>query len=138
MLTHVPGCARVGRVVVGLAMGFLVASGMSLAGCGDGGSVDVQRDLGPFIISGPAASGDMAQTPSPDTGTPVDLATSTAMVDLSTPSSGGCGSVDANGICNGNKLEYCSSSNMLTTKDCSSSSKVCSVSSSGYANCTSP
>jgi hypothetical protein len=76
----------------------------------------------------------MAQTPLPDTGTPIDLAMSTPTPDLSTP--GGCGSVDTNGICNGNKLEYCSSSNTLTTKNCSSSGKVCTVSSSGYANCT--
>jgi hypothetical protein len=112
---------------------------MSLAGCGvgsDGVSVNVQRDLGPFIISGPPVSDDMAQAQLPDTGTPVDLATSTSAVDLSTPASGGCGSIDTNGICNGNKLEYCSSSNTLVTKNCSSSGKVCSVSSSGYANCT--
>ncbi len=137
MLTHVPGCARVGKVVVGVAVGFIVASGMGLAGCGvgsDGVSVNLQRDLGPFIISGPPAPGDMAQAqPQEDLGTPVDLAMSMPP-DLST--SGGCGSIDSNGICTGDTLKYCNSSGTLVTKDCTASGKVCSVSSSGYANCT--
>jgi hypothetical protein len=48
-------------------------------------------------------------------------------------SSSTCGAINANGICNGNTLEYCSS-NVLVTKDCASSGKTCQVV-SGYASC---
>jgi hypothetical protein len=137
MLTQVPGCALVGRVV---ALGFVVGlSGASVLGCGGAAGVDVnlQRDLGPFIVPGPQASSivDMAQPPTQsDGGIVSDLAVSSP-ADFAGPG-GSCGSIDTNGECDGNTLKYCNASNMLVTKDCTASSKVCSVSSSGYANCT--
>jgi hypothetical protein len=133
---------RIGnRTRLGFVLVVVLGVGATVIGCGADGGVGVteERDLGGFIVpESPTGTQDLAVAPGPV----LDLSTTTitppATQDLSTPSSGGCGSVDTNGICSGKTLEYCNSSNALVTKDCGASSKVCTVSSAGYASCTTP
>jgi hypothetical protein len=120
---------------LGIVLGLVVGAG-AFAACGasagDSG-IPIERDLGPFIIPDDTqGTGDMAmQQQQP----PVDMAMQQQPPGDMAMSTSGCGTVDTNGICMGDTLEYCSSTNKLKTQDCSSSGKSCKVSNSGYASC---
>lgn len=45
-----------------------------------------------------------------------------------------CGSITSDGICSGNVLKYCDTSNHLVTQDCSATAQSCDAS-FGYADC---
>jgi hypothetical protein len=129
---------RIGKILV-----FALLAGCASPSAPAGSKQQNGTEKGPGTdLAGFVSSDDLATNGSIDMTLPAqhDMASTahdmaSAPLDFSLPSGGGsCGTIDANGECDGDVLKYCGASDTLVTEDCAAEGSFCFVA-FGFASC---